>query len=179
MRYPLLILATMLAGCMKSSEPGPLRFEESFSMGDNDYLVFVFSNPEEPRAGQPFTLEIRLLKAEGHGAVKHLTYEVQILDEGRNVFVDSRHAMEGAPYVRDLTLGAGDYTLKLVISHGMGEETMKLYETELKFRVKVVYVGEGEGRLSLDVTPETPRSSSYEEVIKEIGLRKYHVRRGA
>ncbi|MDP6459663.1 MAG: hypothetical protein QF829_02595, partial [Candidatus Hydrothermarchaeota archaeon] len=108
----LLILATMLAGCVENSELAPLTFEESFSMGDNNYLISVFSNPEEPHAGQSVTLEIRLLNAESHGAVKHLTYEVQILDEGgKNVFVDSMHAMEGAPYVRDLTLGAGEYTL--------------------------------------------------------------------
>ena len=149
----LLILATMLAGCVESSELAPLTFEESFSMDDNNYLISVFSNPEEPldvlpgidtlpssaylTRKQDVILEIRLLNAESHGAVKHLTYEVQILDEGgKNVFVDSMHAMEGAPYVRDHTLGAGEYTLKLVISHGMGEKIMTLYENELKFRVK-------------------------------------------
>jgi hypothetical protein len=67
----------------------------------------------------------------------HLTYELQILDKaGKNVFTDSLHAMEGAPYVKDVTLSTGDYTLKLVITHGMGEKIMALHETELKFRVK-------------------------------------------
>lgn len=136
MKQHVLILATILAGCVGTQELIPLKHQESFKIGDNEYMVFVSSNPEEPRGGQPFILDIRLQNAVGREAVEHLTYDVLIERDGKTVFADSRHAMEGAPYGATIHLGAGDYKFRLVISSGMGDKMMKLYETQLKFTVK-------------------------------------------
>jgi hypothetical protein len=137
MKYlPGFLIVAILTGCLGSTSSGPLRTQDSFTLDGKNYMVSVLSEPETPEGDKPFTLRIELNTPQTHETVKHITYELEITDSsGRNVFWDSRHVMEGAPYMRKVTLKPGEYTLRVVIDHGMGDKIMKLYETELRFRV--------------------------------------------
>ncbi len=135
MKHPLFfIIMTLLTGCVENSVV--LRLEEQFTMGESNYLLSISTTPKELSAEESFNMKIELKDLESSRHPMHITYEVKILDkDGENVFVDSLHTMEGAPYTKDIVLGAGDYTLKLVLIRGMGEETMKLHETQLRFKI--------------------------------------------
>jgi hypothetical protein len=137
LRYLLgVLLAAILMGCIDEADTQPLSLHDTAVMGDKKYAITLVSDPAKPAGGKPFTLKISLHDANTNAAVKHLTYELEIRDSsGKNVFWDSRHAMEGAAYVEKITLDPGDYTMKVAVDHGMGDKIMRLYEKELRFRV--------------------------------------------
>ncbi len=138
MRYLLgILIVAILAGCTSGSAgTQPLSLQDTSKMGEKEYIITLYSDPEKPSGGKAFTLKIELQDAQTKEPVKHLTYELEIRDSsGKNVFWDSRHAMEGAPYVEKVTLKSGEYTMKVAVDHGMGDKIMRLYEKEFKFRV--------------------------------------------
>lgn len=128
------LVATLLVGCVGSSDTQPLSLQDMFTMEDKKYVITLASDPVNPVGGKAFTLKISLQDAATKTAVKHLTYELEIRDgSGKNVFWDSRHAMEGAPYVEEINLLPGEYTLKVAVDHGMGDKIVRLYEREFNF----------------------------------------------
>ena len=138
MRYLVgILIVVILAGCTSgSSGIQPLSLQDTSKMGEKEYIITLYSYPEKPTGGKAFSLKIELQDAQTKEPVKHLSYELEIRDgSDKNVFWDSRHAMEGAPYVQKITLKSGVYTLKVAVDHGMGDKIMRLYEKEFKFKV--------------------------------------------
>ncbi len=145
-RYLLLVFSALLVGCAGDSLP----LEKSVNINGREYLLLVASSPLEPVADEPFSLRIEVVDVTLAANPAHLTYEVEITDvTGRRVFVESFHAMKGAPYERSLSLREGKYTLKLLVTQGMPPEfatafqdccgITEIYKGKLRFSVGTKY----------------------------------------